>query len=209
MRDNALEGSIPSELEKLLPGLRRLNLGGNAWTGCVPPLLLDVQTTDLDYVIENYDTYGLVLCGTSANTPPSLVSAVVVGDKLTLTYNEPLDTGSQPAIEDYEVTVNDSTSEHAVDAVLVSGSTVTLTLDPAVVANDTVKVSYTRGTNPVQDSDGADAVDAHGRGGHEQDPGGPARLPERRRRRLHADADVRRGPRPVLVSPRRRHTPSR
>ena len=159
LRDNLLTGSFPSELENLLPGLHRLNLGGNAWTGCVPPLLLDVQTTDLGYVIENYDLYGLVLCGSSANTPPQISLAVIVADKLTLTYNEALDTGSQPATGDYEVSVNDSTSDHAVTAVLVDGRTVKLTLEPAVVASDTVLVSYTWGTNPVRDSDGADAVE--------------------------------------------------
>ena len=90
-------------------------------------------------------------------SPPSLVSAEVDGDTLTLTYNEPLDTGSQPDTRDYEVTVNDSTSDHAVTAADVSGSTVTLTLDPAVVASDTVLVSYTPGTNPVRDPLGARA----------------------------------------------------
>ena len=90
-------------------------------------------------------------------SPPSLVSAEVDGATLTLTYNEALDTGSQPATGDYEVSVNDSTSDHAVTAVDVSGRTVTLTLDPAVVASDTVLVSYTPGTNPVRDSEGARA----------------------------------------------------
>ncbi len=157
LRDNLLTGSFPSELENLLPGLQRLNLGGNAWTGCVPPPLLDVQTTDLDFMIENYDLYGLILCGssTNSNTPPSLDLAEVDADTLTLTYNEALDETSQPATEDYTVTVD--SVDRGVTAVDVSGSTVTLTLAPAVVASDTVKVSYTRRTNPVQDSDGARA----------------------------------------------------
>ena len=162
LRGNALEGSIPSELEKLLPGLRRLNLGGNAWTGCVPPLLLDVETTDLRFMVDpdNFEFYGLTVCGSSTNTnsPPSISDATVDGDTLTLTYSEALDTGSQPDPEDYTVTVNDSTSDHVVTAVVVSGSTVKLTLDPAVVASDIVLVSYTPDESPVQDSAGADAV---------------------------------------------------
>ena len=102
LRDNLLTGSIPSELEKLLPGLRRLNLGANAWTGCVPPLLLDVETTDLRFMVDpdNFEFYGLTVCGSSTNTnaPPSISDATVDGDTLTLTYSEALDTGSQPAI---------------------------------------------------------------------------------------------------------------
>ena len=62
-------------------------------------------------------------------------------------------------MEDYEVTVNDSTSDHAVTAVDVSGRTVRLTLGPAVVASDIVLVSYTPDESPVQDSEGADAVE--------------------------------------------------
>ena len=162
LRGNLLTGSFPSELEKLLPGLRRLNLGGNAWTGCVPPRLLDVETTDLRFMVDpdNFEFYGLTVCGSSTNTnsPPSISDATVDGDTLTLTYSEALDTGSQPDPEDYTVTVNDSTSDHVVTAVVVSGSTVKLTLDPAVVASDIVLVSYTPDESPVQDSAGADAV---------------------------------------------------
>ena len=156
LRDNLLTGSIPSELENLLPGLHRLNLGGNAWTGCVPRRLLEVNSNDLQFMV---DHYGVPLCGPDGNVnpPPSISSAIVVGDTLTLRYSEALDTGSQPAIEDYSVSVNGSTSEHAVDAVSISGSTVTLTLDPAVVASDIVLVSYTPGTNPVRDPLGARA----------------------------------------------------
>ena len=204
LRDNLLTGSIPSELENLLPGLHRLNLGSNAWTGCVPPLLLDVQTTDLRFMVDpdNFEFYGLTVCGSSTNTnaPPSISDATVDGDTLTLTYSEALDTGSQPDPEDYTVTVNDSTSDHVVTAVVVSGSTVKLTLDPAVVAGDIVLVSYTPRASPVQDSEGADAVELRDHPVTNSTPAGPARLraPERRRQRRHADADVQRGPRPGL-----------
>ena len=157
LNSNQLTGSIPSELEDLVPGLTSLLLIDNSFSGCVPPLLLEVPRNDLEYMLDNYDIYGLVLCGTNANTPPSLSSATVNGDTLTLTYNEALDTGSQPDTRDYEVTVNDSTSDHAVTAVLVDGRTVKLTLEPAVVASDTVLVSYTWGTNPVRDPAGARA----------------------------------------------------
>ncbi len=159
LRYNQLTGQIPTQLEDLLPGLENLDLTGNSFSDCVPANLLKVPYNDLDYLMEYL---GLPLCGTSTNTnlAPSISSATVDGATLTLTYNEALDTGSQPATRGYTVTVNDSTSDHAVTSVLVggtTGTTVTLTLDPAVVAGDTVLVSYTPDTSPVQDSDGAKA----------------------------------------------------
>ena len=44
---NSLTGSVPSELEKLLPRLRRLYLSGNSFTGCVSERLRLVPVDDL------------------------------------------------------------------------------------------------------------------------------------------------------------------
>jgi len=89
-------------------------------------------------------------------SPPSLQTAVVDGATLTLTYDEPLDTSSVPAATDFTVNVNSSAA--TVNNVAVSGTTVTLTLAAAVNAGDTVTVSYTAGTNPIQDISGNDAA---------------------------------------------------
>ena len=91
--------------------------------------------------------------------PPSLASsggAVVNGASLVLTYNEDLDTSSEPAATAYTVTVAGSMVN--VTDVAVSGSTVTLTLASAVSAGDTVAVSYTPGTDPIQDVRGNGAA---------------------------------------------------
>ena len=88
---------------------------------------------------------------------PVFMSAAVNGSSLTLTYGEALDGGSRPATGDFTVMVGGS--ERTVSGVAVSGSVVTLTLNPAVEHTDTaIRVSYTPGTNPIQDEVGNDAV---------------------------------------------------
>ena len=74
-------------------------------------------------------------------TPPELVTAVVDGATLTLTYNEALDANSAPAAEAFAVMVAGTAT--TVDAVSISGSAVALTLAQAATAEDTVTVSYT------------------------------------------------------------------
>ena len=87
---------------------------------------------------------------------PEFLGAAVDGAALTLTYGEGLDAGSRPASGDFTVQVDGS--GRTVAGVLVSGSTVTLTLDPAVEHGDTgIRVSYTPGANPIQDEVGNDA----------------------------------------------------
>ena len=87
---------------------------------------------------------------------PSLLSAAVDGASLTLTYMESLDGGSRPATGDFTVEVDGA--GRSVTGVSVSGSVVTLTLSTAVEHGDTgIRVSYTPGTNPIQDAVGNDA----------------------------------------------------
>ena len=93
---------------------------------------------------------------TSDTTAPTLTTATVNGASLVLTYDEALDTGSTPAASDYTVTV--AGSQRTVSSVAVSGSAVTLTLSPAVTDGQAVTVSYTAGTDPVQDAAGNDAA---------------------------------------------------
>ena len=88
---------------------------------------------------------------------PSFQSAAVDGSSLALTYREALDGGSRPAPGDFTVAVGGS--ERTVNGVSVSGSVVTLTLNPAVEHGDTgIRVSYSPGTNPIRDSVGNDAI---------------------------------------------------
>ena len=88
---------------------------------------------------------------------PSLLSAAVDGASLTLTYMESLDGGSRPATGDFTVEVDGN--GRSVSAVSVSGSVVTLTLDPAVEHGDTgIRVNYSPGTRPIRDAVGNDAL---------------------------------------------------
>ena len=93
---------------------------------------------------------------------PAFVSAAVDGAALTLTYGEALDGGSRPASGDFTVEVDGS--GRSVSGVSLSGSLVTLALNPAVEQGDTgIRVSYAVpagvGANPIRD-----AVGNHARG---------------------------------------------
>ena len=87
---------------------------------------------------------------------PSFLSAAVDGTSLALTYGEGLDGGSRPASGDFTVEVDGS--GRSVSGISISGSVVTLTLNPAVEHGDTgIRVSYTPDTNPIRDAVGNDA----------------------------------------------------
>ena len=88
---------------------------------------------------------------------PAFLSAAVDGSSLTLTYGAALDEGSRPAPGDFTVEVGGT--GRSVSAVSVSGSVVTLTLDPAVEHGDTgIRVNYSPGTRPIRDAVGNEAL---------------------------------------------------
>ena len=93
------------------------------------------------------------------DTPPVLSTRTVNVTALVLTYNEALDTSSEPAGSAFTVKVGGTAVSLATSgAVAVDGKTVTLTLAAAVTAADTVTVSYAvPGSNPLQDAGGTDA----------------------------------------------------
>lgn len=88
-------------------------------------------------------------------TAPTLSSATVEDankDKIVLTYNESLDTGSVPATGDFSVSGGKSVS-----SVAIAGAVVTLTVSSAYAYGNTITVSYTKGSNPIQDASGNNA----------------------------------------------------
>ena len=95
---------------------------------------------------------------------PTLQSATVDGSTLTLTYSETLDNSAPLSASSFAVTVNGS--PRSVRGAGPGQSNVILLLDPAVVAGDTVTVSYTApsGTNAgrVQDTSGNAAASFSG-----------------------------------------------
>ena len=96
-------------------------------------------------------------------TPPELIRSTVVGNELTLTYNEALDPGSTPAGGDFSGTVVDSATKVssilAVSAVMVEDRSVILALDAPARFDDSVTLTYTKGDYPIRDPIGNPASD--------------------------------------------------
>jgi hypothetical protein len=88
---------------------------------------------------------------------PTLASVATntAGTTVTLTYDEALDAGSQPATAAYTLGGTAST----VASLNVTGSTVVLTLNTAAYRHETITLTYVvPGLNPVQDAAGNDAA---------------------------------------------------
>jgi hypothetical protein len=66
---------------------------------------------------------------------------------MVMTYDEPLDETSVPATTDYSV----SGTSAGISSLVVSGSTVTHTMDDTIKQGETVLSTYTAGVNPVRD----------------------------------------------------------
>ena len=99
------------------------------------------------------DSIQLVIHATP--NPPEFSSAAVNGAALTVSFDEELDPNSVPAPGDFHVTVGGSRRNVAPGGVAISDGVVTLALDSAAVAADTVQVRYTQpATNPLQDAAG-------------------------------------------------------
>ena len=81
---------------------------------------------------------------------PKFQHASVAGNVLTLTFDRYLDTDPAPAPGDFHVTVDGAARQ--VSGVTVSLRTVRLTLASAVNLGQAVRVGYTRGANPLQDT---------------------------------------------------------
>ena len=94
------------------------------------------------------------------NAAPSLHSATATGTKLTLTFDEDLDTSSVPASTNFGVKVAGTTQTLATtDSVAISGRKVTVTLPSAVTVGQAVTFYYTvPTTNPIKDTLGHSAA---------------------------------------------------
>ncbi len=85
---------------------------------------------------------------------PTLQVANLNGTSLVLIHSELLDSSSTPATSDFSLAGTTAT----VSSVTVRGAEVALTLSTAPASGDTVTLSYTKGTNPVKDRAGNEAV---------------------------------------------------
>ena len=95
------------------------------------------------------DPSGEITATPQETVPPSPSAASVDGATLTITFDEPLDTGEAPDKSSFAVTV--AGSSRGVDTVSVSGSVVTLTLVTTVFAGEAVTVDYTVPTGATAD----------------------------------------------------------
>ena len=144
--DSRASLALPTDDDSVTDGVQvNLTVGANAIT--VTVTAEDGSTTG---------TYTVTVSRADETNPPQLSSATVDGADLVLVYSEALNSGSKPAAGDFAVSVTDSatsaTTTVAVSTVNIDGSDVELTLAAAVRNNDTVAVSYTPGTDPVQDT---------------------------------------------------------
>ncbi|MCH8544640.1 MAG: Ig-like domain-containing protein [Alcanivorax sp.] len=105
-----------------------LDSHGNALTPAVPPI-------SEGYVLDN--------------TAPTLDAAVIEDDTLTLHFDETLDNTSVPSAGDFIVMVDGDPATIA--SVAVIDNTVVLTLSSIIASDADATVSYTPGTNPIQD----------------------------------------------------------
>ncbi len=89
-------------------------------------------------------------------TPPAFMKAEVPsnGQTIVLTYNENLDNSSIPAASDFSI------AGITIDSVGVSGNKVTLILNSSTIIgkDETITLNYTPNTNPIQDTEGSDAI---------------------------------------------------
>lgn len=94
------------------------------------------------------------------NQAPTLSSVEVIGNTLTLTYDENLDGSSVPASGDFAVQVNSGNA--AIASVVVTGNTVVITLSASVNDTDTVTLDYTGAGMPIQDQAGNPVANLNG-----------------------------------------------
>ena len=165
------EASIPAITAYVLAGTSSVvDTGGVAISGAVVTLTLDQplvadETVLLDYTVPGENPVQDAAGAASAaalddqavtnNTAPLFLSAATdaLGETVTLTYASALDEASIPAITAY--TLAGTSAVVDTDGVAVTGSTVVLTLDQPIVADETVTVSYAvPGSGKVQSSVG-------------------------------------------------------
>lgn len=92
----------------------------------------------------------------SDTTPPTLKSASMDGSSVLLVFDEDMDDASTPFASNFYVTVNDVPRQ--VNGVTIQGPQVRLQLQSGVTVGQTVKVSYTLDTRPLQDKSGNKAA---------------------------------------------------
>lgn len=89
---------------------------------------------------------------------PVLTGAIINGTKAVLSYDETLATTKVPAVTDFAVGIKGAAGAISVTGVKLVGTTVELTLGRAPAPGEVFTVTYTAGTNPVEDAQGNDVA---------------------------------------------------
>ncbi|MFC5401765.1 SwmB domain-containing protein [Cohnella soli] len=103
---------------------------------------------------------GFQVLNPNDTTPPTFTSAIAVGNKITLYYNEALRSNVLPVLSSYSVLVNGTA--WSISAVAISNTSVELTLSQSVTNGSAVILSYNPSTNPVADLAGNPAAAING-----------------------------------------------
>ena len=108
-----------------------------------------VRDEDGNYVAAFTDFY---VANPNDLQPPQLTGATASGTKVTLVYNEGLNTGMIPLPSNYSVVASNRTIP--VTMVTVTGNKVELTLSSSLTAGEIVRVTYTPGSSFLADLSG-------------------------------------------------------
>ncbi len=178
--DEALDGSAPLPLpgDFSIPVPAGQSVSAVAITGSAVTLTLSPGVANGDTVAVTYnpgtnpvedlagnDAASLSAQPVTNNTPdtraPVFSSASVNGTSMVLTYDEALDSGSEPLPTQF--TVGTGGVAQTVSGVAITGSAVTLTLSPGVAQGDAITIDYVVPvSNPLQDAAGNNVASLSG-----------------------------------------------
>ncbi|TFE29017.1 Ig-like domain-containing protein [Cohnella luojiensis] len=153
MVSGALGTGIPATLAVDISNPRRVTLTtaglatASTYVVRVPSnAIMDVALNPFPGILNDYrwtfQTIG------SDSVAPVFSSAAMDGSAVVLTYNEDLDEAIVPHPSNFYVTVNDVPRQ--VNGIVISGKNVRLTLQSGVAVGQSVKVSYTRDSDPLR-----------------------------------------------------------
>ncbi len=116
---------------------------GNKKRSITMPIFANMRS----WIAENNSSPAIFGSDIIAPTLSTVEVGAVADNKIVLTYDEELDTGSVPATGDFTV----AGTLFTISTVGVAGLVVTLTLSGDVYDFETITLSYTAGANPIRD----------------------------------------------------------
>ena len=146
-------------MSAILPGLQRV-LGGMSsrrWASVRLIGMLVALAALLVVVLSPLPHADVAHAQTDTTLPALDGTPYIDANVVVITYDEALDEDSIPGNDAYTVTINGSEVE--IDEARIDGRVVEVLILAIVYEGQTVLLSYTKGTNPVRDTEGNDAAD--------------------------------------------------